>query len=80
MNAETTAIEPDLDLAPGQTREQALRLRAIMDAQGKPPGSCSLEKILAVIDKHGPLWETEEEREKFLEFVRSIRSSSRREG
>ncbi len=74
MNAESIAIEPELDLSPGQTREQALKLRAIMDKQGKT-GKATLKNFLAIIDENPPLWDTDEEFEEFMGILRELRKS-----
>ena len=74
MNAESIAIEPELDLSPGQTREQALKLRAIMDKQGKT-GKATLTNLLAIIDENPPLWETDEEFEEYMGILRELRKS-----
>jgi hypothetical protein len=71
----TETSEPEVALSPGQTPEQAARLRAIVESQGKT-GKSTLANLLAITDEQ-PLWETEAEREEFLNFVRRVRSTRR---
>jgi hypothetical protein len=53
----------------GPTPEQQERLLAIMAAQGKKPGDCTFEKIMAKIESRPPLWASDEE---YLAFMASI--------
>ena len=60
----------------GPTPEQAARLEALMAEQGWKPGDSSFEKIMAIIDRYPPLWETDDE---YLAFMASIGRPQKRE-